>query len=1213
MSMRIDPNVTPPLRKTANLNKDATHALLETPENLEKTLKKTPRPAVPPRETLIAPGFLDSLPLVLRLRVQMTAAKMDLPAQEGNALRELKPEQQRKYLDLAAQLYGPGREALKGLLLDGKLSDPGLLDNLSKLATQPLAAGMKRGELLSSTLGEIADPASINQGNRQTCAAATAQILLAKENPAEYARIVAGLASPKGKVVLANGQTLERDKNWKQDNSGRSITGSLTQSAFMQYASGGYDSASDSRADGAGQGLYADEQDKLLKALTGENNQSVSGNSDEIMAQLAKATKDGHSIAATLQVTDPNTGRVIGHSVSVEKIEEGKVSYLDPHEGRKTVSLSEFQAKIDSVSLPQQYLTPSLKKKEEKVKAEKGRGKLAAGWFSSICKAVGGAISSVGKAVGSAVKAVGNAVGGAVKAVGSVIPGPLGKGLQSLGSGIQSAGKAIGNGIQAVGNAIGDGVKEVGKLAEKAWEKIKDGLTTAWDTIKKWSKKAWDWVKENSGYIIMAAQIVCMFVPGLQVVSLALTAYQAAQGLKDVYDGIKSGDWKKALMGVVSVAGSFAGGVSAVANGALGAAATGVAKGLETAAKIAKTAANVARGVAAGIDAAQGGDILGAIGGVAGAFAGGADVVGDKIAAIADKVSDYAKGAKAAYSAWKNGDIADGIAAGLSLASNVSQDAGADAEVTNKLDQFAGYAKKADAIEDAIDDKDYGGLLSAAGDTIGGDKGKVLSQAGHAVRAIQNEDYAEIASILGDNLPGKAGETLSKAGAIIGAVQDGDYASAASILGKEIPGDVGKLLVQGGDIAKAVQNKDYGKLGGILNDTLGGDFGETLSKAGDIADAVEKRDYGKIASTLGIDLGEPVNQLLAQSKDIAALVEKKDYARLAKIAGNALGGESGDALKKAGNIAEAIEEKDYAGAAAILGKAMGGKVGKALCKSNEIADAAQKGDLARIAEELDIDLPPGIEEKIARAKGIAESVQKKDYFEVAEQLGIEEETLAPLKKFVSAEKAAEEGDLLGAAQTISGKTPEELKTIVRQQTAGLADKLLKAQNALKDAIRLGNQEKLLEMIAPGLDMGKVLEKETAKRLSQAQAELKRLEEAGRSGDFGKILSASSNISLLTGLLSSKEVRDLGQSAEQFQKIFDSVKSGNSEEALKLAQNLSLDRIPDLNSLKTDLSERIGKNLNSLEGSLMEGKPALAENLAHKLASDLQFESVLRGA
>ena len=1166
MSMRIGPKGTSPLRKTANLNNNATQPLSDTPDNLEKALKKT-RLSLPSRETLIAPRFFDGLPLVLRLRVQLTAAKMDLPTQEGNALRELKPEQQRKYLDLAAQLDGPGRAALKGLLLDGKMS-AGLLDNLSKIATQPLAAGMKRGELLSSTVREIADPASINQGNRQTCAAATGQILIAKEDPAEYARIVAGLASPKGKVVLANGATLERDKNWKQDNSGRSITASLTQSAFMQYASGGYDSATDSRTDGAGQGLYADEQDKLLKALTGKDRQSIFGNSGELMNQLEKATKDGHSIAATLQVTDPNTGKVIGHSVSVEKIEDGKVTYLDPHEGRKTVSMAEFQAKIDSVSLPKQYLTPSLKKFDEQVKAEQGRGNLAAGWFKKLCKSVGKAVSSVGKAIGGAVKSVGKAVGGTLKAVGSVIPGPLGQGLQSLGSRFQSFSNAIGKGIEAVGNAVGDTVKEVGEKVEKAWEKVKDGLG-----------KAWDWVKENSSYLIAAVQVVCMFVPGLQVVSLALAVYQAAQGAMDVYEGIKTGDWKKALMGVVSVAGSFAGGVSAVANGALGAAATGVAKGLETAAKIAKTAANVARGVASGIDAAKSGDILGAIGGVAGAFANGADVVGDKIAAIADKVSDYAKGANAAYHAWKDGDIADGLAAGLSLASTVSQDAGADAEVTKKLDQFAGYAKKADAIEDAIDDEDYGGLLAAAGDTIGGDKGKILSQAGHAVHAIENEDYAEIANILGNHIPGKAGETLSKAGNIIGAVQDGDYASAASILGKEIPGNAGKLLIQGGDIARAVQNKDYGKLGGILNDTLGGDFGEALKKAGDIAEAVENEDYGKIALTLGIDLGDSSNQLLAKSKDIAAALEKKDYAKLASIAGNALGGESGEALLKAGKIAEAVENKDYAGASAMLGKAMGGSVGKALAQANEIAD----------------------------------SIQKKEYFEVAEALGIEEETLAPLQKLASAEKAVEEGDFLGAAATISGKSPEELKTIVRQQTAGIAEKLLKDQNSLKEAIKLGNQEKLLEMIAPGLDMGKVLEKETAKRLSQAKAELKRLEEAGKSGDFAKILDSSSNLSLLTGMLSSKEVRDLGQSAEQFQKIFDSVKSGNSEEALKLASNLSLDRIPDLSSLKQDLHERIGKNLNSLEGSLLEGKPALAENLAHKLASDLQFESVLRGA
>ncbi|GEM_PF-3616476 len=311
---------------------------------------------------------------------------------------------------------------LEGLQASGKIT-PEILAGLEQLATQPLAAGIDRGDLIATALRQLSDPSTVNQGDKFTCAPAVVQMMVAEENPSEYLRLISGLASPEGKVTLQNGATIARDANWQSDPT-RSVIDNLMQPALMQYATGSYDSLTDARstATGSGQGLYASEQDKLIAAVTGRDNTSILGSGPEVIGQLEKATAAGEPVPAIIKYKDEN-GQIKGHAVLVEIVKNGQVTYLDPKAGRKTVSLEEFQAKLQSVSLPTVFVTPTLAKSA--MKADDGL--LAGGFMRRLRRAfrrITNGISKVVKSVVNVVKKVVNVVKKALYQIADII-GPI--------------------------------------------------------------------------------------------------------------------------------------------------------------------------------------------------------------------------------------------------------------------------------------------------------------------------------------------------------------------------------------------------------------------------------------------------------------------------------------------------------------------------------------------------------------------------------------------------------------------------------------------------------------------------------------------------------------------------------------------------------------------------------------------------------------------
>ncbi len=316
-----------------------------------------------------APG---AIPAADRPRVERSPADSTRirPARDGAIdradeqmnLDALPPEKRAMYERLARRVEGnPGaREALYNLLSIGTVSSPtlrggeDLLSVLDRMTTQPLAAGIDRDALLQQTLIEIDDGSTIGQKDKNSCGATAVQVTLANRQPAEYARLVSGLASPEGRIGMANGDTLSREADWNAADGGRSIPSRLLQPALMEYANGGltnYDNGTDRsrRLDGSTYtGLYTDEAQRLYQGVlnapaTVEDTNLNTGAATPAatMQNIADAIGRGQNVAALIDY--PGTG---GHYVTVTGVRGDRVMYQNPWGTVESMPRAAFQARL---------------------------------------------------------------------------------------------------------------------------------------------------------------------------------------------------------------------------------------------------------------------------------------------------------------------------------------------------------------------------------------------------------------------------------------------------------------------------------------------------------------------------------------------------------------------------------------------------------------------------------------------------------------------------------------------------------------------------------------------------------------------------------------------------------------------------------------------------------------------------------------------------
>lgn len=300
-------------------------------------------------------------------------------ALETAAVKKLPSELQAPYGRVAKALAADpmARLALQKLLFNGELpgqtahDGKGMLSHWDALLASPVVAGVEATALVGNLVQEVAEPTAIQQGYVRTCAATTCQIQMARAWPAEYVRLVAGLASPKGEVAMASGETLTRKPFAKWD-ADRANTGRLFQDAVMEYANGpdeGYDVDKDKNvnlkdpAKFAGSGLTPTEVARALRGLWGETARFSAVEAEDwgveaclVAAEGAlKLGKDVPSGFTWGEDEDPIKKMMSGHAVLITEIKADSVTVANPHGALQQMPMAAFKERIRTVHVPNEF------------------------------------------------------------------------------------------------------------------------------------------------------------------------------------------------------------------------------------------------------------------------------------------------------------------------------------------------------------------------------------------------------------------------------------------------------------------------------------------------------------------------------------------------------------------------------------------------------------------------------------------------------------------------------------------------------------------------------------------------------------------------------------------------------------------------------------------------------------------------------------------
>lgn len=251
-----------------------------------------------------------------------------------------------------------------------------LLDHLTELVDRGVdaamrAVGITTGSVVSQLVQQLASPGRIRQDNRGTCAPTTAEYYMATQQPAEYARLAAGLMMG-DRVQMASGATLVRDPgSVARDNSQRSDIDRIFQVALMDRSElGDYDNRTDAHVTGAG-GATQDDVTRWMNDLTAGREgtfRTTNFTDPQMMAKLQASLQRGVEVPVGLNWSQ--YGRDAGHELLVTKIENGQVYLRNPwgvqetgspgsgpnrrvldNQGDIVMSLAEFQSRLAFASV----------------------------------------------------------------------------------------------------------------------------------------------------------------------------------------------------------------------------------------------------------------------------------------------------------------------------------------------------------------------------------------------------------------------------------------------------------------------------------------------------------------------------------------------------------------------------------------------------------------------------------------------------------------------------------------------------------------------------------------------------------------------------------------------------------------------------------------------------------------------------------------------
>ena len=163
---------------------------------------------------------------------------------EKKLLAAMSPADQASYKAARAELKRGGDSvaalAMQKLLFDGKFQR-GVGSQLGAVATgaAPLSPNVDRRQFLADLVQECAAPQAISQGPIGSCGPTSVAQDLAMRDPAEYARLAIGVASPAGRVAMRGGMELVRPAGTDADDgTGRSSVQRMLGSAMYEVTNG---------------------------------------------------------------------------------------------------------------------------------------------------------------------------------------------------------------------------------------------------------------------------------------------------------------------------------------------------------------------------------------------------------------------------------------------------------------------------------------------------------------------------------------------------------------------------------------------------------------------------------------------------------------------------------------------------------------------------------------------------------------------------------------------------------------------------------------------------------------------------------------------------------------------------------------------------------------------------------------------------------------
>lgn len=279
-----------------------------------------------------------------------------------DAFNSLEDKQKAQFQRLAQDSVGEDGKldpAVAALLEDGKMGVPdakgnSLAENLLALKNQKFGPGIDGKQVYQEVLdtlrnAEVSDQGKL--GTKGTCPVATTQYLSAKNDPAEYVRLMAGLTGSEGKVDMRNGDTLSLHQQlggWpgRGGPDSRRFSDKVFQDSLMEYASGdskSWNSAMDAKIvknpDGISTigltGLSQDDSYVAYNAVLPHKVNAYSYEQDSTAARQQAQKDMGEAFQRGVEVPVSMNwapkGEHARHVVAVEKMDGDYVYIRNPH------------------------------------------------------------------------------------------------------------------------------------------------------------------------------------------------------------------------------------------------------------------------------------------------------------------------------------------------------------------------------------------------------------------------------------------------------------------------------------------------------------------------------------------------------------------------------------------------------------------------------------------------------------------------------------------------------------------------------------------------------------------------------------------------------------------------------------------------------------------------------------------------------------------